>query len=341
MNGFGTILKRYLEYNKITQTNFASRLGISTKHMNEIINGNTNVSPELMIAISLLTDIDIKVIMLSEQRKEMHNYLYNRFKTEKEIKKFLDSFYINEMDKKNWLILRNKDSLEQNAIDLLKFMKIRNFDIYEKYFNSKIMYKKKDDANQKKIFLWINRCDNLTNGVEVPPYLSSKLDELFTEIKIESNKSFNKDKLIQILNKYGIILCINDALDGTKVRGCSFVKGKTPVIYLTTYFKEKSSLYFTLYHELYHIKKDYNKLINKIYIDNEDDEEKEADLFALNKMIDINIWNEIINNLSNVDSLCKKYDIPKCFVYTRLAYEKIIKYNSKEYNDNIEKIQLY
>lgn len=338
MNGFGSILKRYLEYNKITQTNFASRLGISTKHMNEIINGNTNVSPELMIAISLLTDIDIKVIMLSEQRKEMHRYLYSRFKNEKEIKEFLNSFYVNEMDKKKWLVLRNKDSLEQTAIDLLNFMKLRNFDIYEKYSDNRIMYKKKDDANQKKIFLWINRCDNLTTDLDVPEYSSAKLNDLFEEIKKESNKAFNKDNLIKIFHKYGIILCTNDALDGTKVRGCSFVKGKTPLIYLTTYFKEKSSLYFTLYHELYHIKKDYNKLINKIYID--DDSEDEADIFALDKMIDKNIWNEIINDLSNIEFLCDKYNIPKCFVYTRLAYEKKIKYNSKEYNDNVEKIVL-
>ncbi len=340
MNGFGSILKRYLEYNKITQTNFASRLGISTKHMNEIINGNTNVSPELMISISLLTDIDIKVIMLSEQRKEIHNYLYSKFKTDKEIKKFLNSFYINEMDQKKWLVLRNKESLEQNAIDLLQFMKLRNFDIYEKYFNNVIMYKKKDDANQKKIFLWINRCDNLIKDIEVCDYSSNKLNELFSEIKNESNRKFNKDNLIKIFNKYGIILCINDALDGTKVRGCSFVKGKTPVIYLTTYFKEKSSFYFTLYHELYHIKKDYNKLINKVYVDVLEDEEKQADEFALNKMIDDNIWNEIINNKLEIESICNKYRIPKCFVYTRLAYEKIIKYNSKEYNDNIEKIEI-
>lgn len=340
MHGFGSILKRYLEYHKITQTDFASRLGISTKHMNEIINGNTNVSPELMISISLLTDIDIKVIMLSEQRREMHDYLYSRFKDEKEIKKFLNSFYINEMDDKKWLDLRDKESLEQNAIDLLQFMKVRNFDIYEKYVNTRIMYKKKDDANQKKIFLWINRCDNIINDIKVPEYSSSKLNELFEKIKIESNKKFKKESLVQIFNNYGIILCINDALQGTKVRGCSFVKGKTPVIYLTTYFKEKSSLYFTLYHELYHIKKDYNKLINKIYVEHEENDEEEADYFALNKMIDNNVWIDMKNDLTNIDSLCKKNNIPKCFAYTRLAYEKIIKYNSKEYNNNIEKIEL-
>ena len=44
MQGFGSMLKDYLEFYKISQTDFAERLGISTKHMNEILSGKTNIS---------------------------------------------------------------------------------------------------------------------------------------------------------------------------------------------------------------------------------------------------------------------------------------------------------
>ncbi len=79
MNGFGSMLKDYLDYYKISQTDFADRLGISQKHMNEIINGKTKISPELMILISLLTDIDVNLIFLVEQRKGTYNKLINEF----------------------------------------------------------------------------------------------------------------------------------------------------------------------------------------------------------------------------------------------------------------------
>lgn len=338
MNGFGSILNDYLEYHKIIQTDFADRLGISKKHMNEIINGNTKLSEDLMIAISLLTDIDINLIFLVEFKKDIHNYLYSKFPSEKEIKEFLNSFYINEMNKRKWLVLKDKSSVVQNSIDLLNFMKVKNFDVYKNYVNKKILFKKRNDANIRKIYLWIRYCDNLIENTSVCEYSSKRLDDLFIDLKKESLKPFNKDRLINLLNSYGIILCIADALTGTRVRGCSMVKGNNPVIYLTTYFKEKSSLYFTLYHELCHIKTNYNKLISKIII--EDDMEKEADEFALNKMIDKKIWNEIMNNLDKKDEICKKNNIPFSFMYSRLAYEKYISYNSKEYNDNIEKINL-
>ena len=75
MNGFGSMLKDYLEYYKISQTDFADRLGISSKHMNEILNENTNISESVMLAISLITDIDINLIFYVENKKRIYEYL--------------------------------------------------------------------------------------------------------------------------------------------------------------------------------------------------------------------------------------------------------------------------
>ena len=134
---------------------------------------------------------------------------------------------------------------------------------------------------------------------------------------------------------YGIILYIEDALPGTKIRGCCKVKTNTPVIYLTKYYKEKSSFYFALYHELMHIKKDHNMLKNKIIIDND---ENEIDKLALNEMIPNNIYLEILNNQSQIKNISIENDIPLCFIYTRLAKEGIISYSSKDYLNNCERL---
>ena len=172
MISFGDVLQDYLEYYKITQTDFADRLGISHKHMNEIINGNTKLSQELMIAISLLTNIDVNYIFLVEQKRELYDYLYKRFNTEKDIKKFLNSFHINEMSKKKWIKLKDKTSVVQNALDLLYFMKLKDFDMYDEYVNKRILYKKSDSADLNKIYLWLRHCDNLVCDVNVEKYSS-------------------------------------------------------------------------------------------------------------------------------------------------------------------------
>lgn len=335
MNGFGPMLKDYLEYNKISQSDFADRLQISLKHMNEILNDNTNISEELMLAISLITDIDINLIFYVENKKRMYNYLIKKYKNQKNINDFLNSYFIKEMNKLNWIKLKDKESFTQNALDLLEYLKVSNFDNIDKYITKRIFYKKCDNADLTKIYLWIKRCDEIIMKQHVKEYNKEKFKNLLNILEIERNKKFNKDKLIKIFNDHGLYLVIEDALKGTKIRGCTMVKGNNPAIYLTTYLKEKSSFYFTLYHELAHVKTDYNSLKSKIIINN-NNEEKDRDKFALNQMINDNIYKEILNNRDKEKEICKKNNIPLSFLYSRLAYEKIIKYNSKEYLENRE-----
>lgn len=338
MQGFGSMLKDYLEFYKISQTDFADRLGISTKHMNEILSGKTNISEDLMLGISLITDIDVNLIFYVETKKRIYEYLNKTFSNEKEINKYLNSFCLNEMSKKKWITLKDSSSYTQNAIDLLDYLGISSFDNISNYLNRRILYKKKDDADINKIYLWIKRCDNKIKGKIIPRYNSNNLASLITELNTIRNNKFDEEELIKVFNKYGIYLVIEDALKGTKIRGCSMVKSNNPCIYVTKYFKEKASFYFTLYHELGHIKRDYNKLKNKIIVNNEENSEKEIDEYALNQMIPSNIWKEILENISLKEKICIKNNIPLCFLYSRLAREGIISYKSKEYNNNREKI---
>ena len=340
MYGFGSMLRDYLEFYKISQTEFAERLGVSTKHVNKIINDQADISIELMLAISLITDIDPNLILKLENQKKVNNYLLKKFKNEQNIKEFLNSFYIKEMIKLNWFKPKNITSYVQTSIDLLEYLKIKDFDVLDRYIENKVLYKKKDDANSKKVFLWIKRCDALIKNIEIPLYNKNNLPLLLEELKIERNKPFNEENIIKIFNKYGIYLVIEEALNGTKIRGCMMVKENNPAIYMTKYFKEKSSFYFALYHELAHVKTDYNKAKNKIIVYDDDlkEEEKQRDKFALNCMIEEKVWKQIIENPEGKEKLCKENKIPLCFLYTRLAYEGLISYKSKEYLSNREKI---
>ena len=260
MNGFGTILKDYLAFNKISQKDFANRLNITFKHMNELLNENTEISVDLMIAISLLTDIDANLILETENKKRMYLYLNKKFKTEDEIKKYLESFYIKEMYKLGWIDLKDKTSYITNAINLLEYLNLRNFDMFENYFENKISYNKETLTDRKQAFVWINRCDKLAIRQEVKPYNSKNLEPLFEELKKLSNKESNINDIIKIMNKSGIYLVLEEPLKNKNIKSCCQVKGTNPAIYLNKNIHDKAELYYSLYYELSHIKTEYNKL---------------------------------------------------------------------------------
>ena len=57
MISFGRYLKDYLEFHNISQSEFAIRMGITQKHMNELLNGKTNITAEMAVNIEKLTGI--------------------------------------------------------------------------------------------------------------------------------------------------------------------------------------------------------------------------------------------------------------------------------------------
>ncbi len=339
-NGIGPFLKRYMEYYNVSGVDFADSLGITPKHLSEIINKNIDISDELMLAISLITDLDISYIIKLENNKKLVRYIKSVFKEEENVKKYLDSFYFNDLVKNNWLTPTHKEDVYSNAIDLLKFFRVRNFEILNERKNN-ILYKKSDTADSNKVLLWIARCDNIARMQEPSDFKMINISDVLDFLKEERNKKIDINNMIKYFNSKGLYLVITDALKGTKIRGCSKVKRDKPAIYMTTLYKDKASFYYALYHEIGHIKKHYSKAKNKYIVDGENDLEKEADLFALENMIPSNLWNEITSSSEMKDislKISKEYNIPMCFIVSRLAKENYISYRSNFYNQYIEKI---
>ena len=185
ITGFGSVLKDYLEYHNISQVEFAESLDITPKHLNEILNKNIDMSEELMVAISLITDIDISLIINMENEKKMKIYLNQEYGDN--LSNFLKQFNINELSKKHWVEFKNKDDTYRLALDLLAFLKVRNFKAMDNIL-ANIMY----SANSSDI------CMTMVDGNILYK------DGIYTTIDIEKvifNANRIRDEKLRILNK--------------------------------------------------------------------------------------------------------------------------------------------
>lgn len=215
ITGFGSILKDYLEFYNISQVEFAERIDITPKHLNEIINKNIDMSLELMFAISVITDIDINLIVKIENDKKIKEYLYKEYGDN--LKSFLKNFHLTELEKRNWIKLKNKDDDYRTAIDLLEFLKVKNFNAMNNILNN-VMYKKKDDADKIKVLLWISRCNNIAMKQEVSDFNINNFNLILDYLKEERLKPFNYEKIKEKFNSLGFYFVIEDALKVSKVR---------------------------------------------------------------------------------------------------------------------------
>ena len=333
MLGFSKYLKEYLEYNNISQTDFASRLGITQKHMNELLNGKISITLERAAQIYHLTGIPIDFIINAENRKYVTEYLLKKYGNEKNVQDMIKKeFFINELIKRNWVNFKDTTNSIQNYMDLVDFLKVTNLEALN-MVQEKTLFKKTGE-NINKLSLWIARCDELAKNQTVKAYVPVAFNFLIEDLKKEAYNEFSIEKIQTILNNYGIFFVVEKALPGTKVRGCFKVKGKNPAIYITQNYTGKDSFYFELFHELGHCKSDYNEAKNKIIVDGNEKQEQRADNFALNTMIDKDLWSSIESDYSedNLLKISSKNKIPMSFIVGRLAKCNKIKYTSTLYN---------
>lgn len=337
---FGKYLKDYLEFHNISQSEFALRMGITQKHINELLNGKANITLEMAANIERLTGIDSSFIINVENTKKLKEGILDQYGDIKNVKKVLSEEYcINELKKISWVNFRDETDSLQMCIDILDFLKIKDFSVLSK-LEEQVLFKKTGN-NFNKLALWIAHCDEVVKEQVVSDYNSYNLLFLVKDLKDYAySNGINVEEIMKILNSYGIYFAVEKAITGTKVRGCFKVKGKKPAIYITDNYAGKDSFFFELFHELGHCKSDYNEGKSKVIIDGSEEKEKKADDFALKMMIDDDVWKQILEanlNEKSIKEISKKNKIPMSFIVGRLAKNKNISYTNKLYREYYQK----
>ena len=330
MNKFGKELGEYIDFINVSKKEFASRISTSQKNLIDIINGDVELSQDMICKISLVTDIPVSYIENVE----------NSFRVNKSIDLFLKNHNLKLNDYIKKYSLKNSkmkyeidiiDSRDNYSImrDIMRYLRISNLEqLYIE--NNSIFYKSKNDKLEL-LALWLERCYKLALKQNVGIYESKNIDFLVSYIKkMASNNIIDEEKLISVFNANGIFLVIEDDLPGSKVRGAFKVLNNKPAIYLTRKHKRIADIYFALLHELAHLKSDYSRAksgsIVSYEIEENVDYEKRADKQAFNWMIDDKIYNNLKYNYDNIPEC-----VVKSFLVYRLARDGIISYKSKLY----------
>lgn len=335
MNKFGSELGEYLEFSHITLKEFAERINTTPKNLNDIIKGRIELSQNMIYNISFVTSIPVSYIENVEFNFKMDKLIQSFLdKNNITIKEFINRFSYKEFSKSYNYQFRDERDDFTIAKDILKYLRISNPEsIYKD--DSPIFYKSKNDKPEL-LSLWLERCYKIALKQNVLEYKKDNIQDLVKIILNQADKNiFNPDFLIKSFNEKGIYLVIENDLEGSKIRGAFKMLNDKPAIFITKKHKRIADIYFALLHELAHCKSDFNRAKNGSLIsimdqkDNEDYELK-ADMQAFNWMVNDTKYDNIKLNLSEISNP----NVVKSFLVYRLAYDKLISYSSKLYQDN-------
>lgn len=350
----GKIIKEYLEQYQISQKNLSSRLGISEKHISNLLNGKSRLTEEVAIQLeNIFTNIPASYWLNYECK-------YREFLMRESLKNNLSSLNLNEIARRFKFkeVFSGLDwSIEKQALEMLKLLGISDYANFESTYSELTANFMEDGGELESIVIWLNLC---SEEAEIQNVISDdttfnqkdfrKKLALFKQLAQSDSPDAILKNARKLLNSSGVYLVVYPAITNCKVRGAlTTYKGK-PAIYLSGRFKTHDHIWFALMHEIGHLLLHFNLRDTLISYDDDADidsnvklKEEEANSFARDFFIDSTIYSNFINlndfSEKNIRQLAVSQKILPGIAVARLQHDRHLP-NSK-LNHLKSKINLY
>lgn len=332
----GNIIKEYLAEYGVSQKELAVRANVSEKHVSNVLNSNCRLTEEFALKLEkILVGVPASYWLNYESKyrermaREEEILRINRW----DLKNLAKRFKFNE-------IFQGMDlSLAEQALEMLKLLKISDYDNFDAVYGNLSVDFMEDGGEKEAIAIWLNLCEaeiEIQNrDLKEIPYCEKELERCLPNFKILSNNPVTELSISscrKLCNKIGIYLVFCPPITNSRVRGALTTYKNHPAIYLSGRFKSHTHIWFAFMHEIGHLLLHYKK--NDTFIsmeDSADSREEEANKFAQDFFIDVNDYNVFIGghmySAKGIQAFAKKQNTLPMFVVARLQHDGEIKYN--------------
>lgn len=336
----GNIIKEYLEEYGITQKDLAERINSSEKHISNVMKGKNRLTEEFALKLEKVIGGVPASYWLNYEAK------YREQVAREEEMAIVSKWNLQEIAKRFHFreVFKGLDiSLVQQAIEMLKLLKISDFKNFDSVYSKVSVDFMEDGGEKEAIAIWLNMCEaeiEIQNDeIDTVQYKECKVKENLKKFKLLSNNNKTESSINscrKLCNRLGIYLVFCEAVTNSKVRGALTTYKNHPAIYISGRYKSHSNTWFALIHEIGHLLLHYNK--NDVIVSFEDDDsakEKEANRFARDFFINQNDYNGFCDkgeiSAETIRQFAKDQGTIPEIVVARLQHDKKIGYNEYKY----------
>lgn len=311
-----------LKSKEMTQKEFALRVGVSPKHITEIINWKSNISPDVASKFEKVLGISASFWNNLQKSYDEDKVLQQEavlLKKEREVVKNYTCYNL----LKKYNLVKDTKKREEKLKSLHRFFSISSLKLLPNLPVMAFRKNDKNDVSEENFRSWIRVWEIVADKIDISSYSSKKLENILPQLKLLTQKDqVDIKQLESIFAEIGILFVFVEKFEKVPVVWIARKYKGSPMIQISDRWKKTDIFWFTLFHEIGHILHHYDKL-GDMFIDYENNEkskmEKEADDFAQNTLIDQKIY----KNWSALpfDTLCNNLWVWKSIVAWRLAHD--------------------
>lgn len=298
-------IKEELEARNWSQVELAEIIGRHPKVVNDVITGKRLITPEIAMAFGAAFGTSAQYWMNLESAYQLW-HAQDADNTISRRSRLYQIAPIKEMIKRHWL--EKSERIEVLEQRVAKFFGINSInDPFS--FPCAPRRRGKQEITPAQ-WAWIFRAQQLSRAVDAKPFTAGSFKEGLGKLKNILHSVDEVRHVPRILAESGIRLIVLEQLPHTKIDGITFwLNERSPVIALSMRYDRIDWFWYTLSHELGHVKRK-DGLKHEIRLDTElvgnidalseprPEAEREADVFASNFLINKSDLDDFIMRIS-------------------------------------------
>jgi HTH-type transcriptional regulator / antitoxin HigA len=333
----GETIADILEEREWKQTDFAERMGQSTKHINLLLNGKAAITEETALKLESVLGSTASFWLNREAQYRESLARQDEMKNLTSWIPWMERFPIKELMENEIITPRRNDKTQKPFIvkELLQFFGVASPDGWKsRYVGMEVAFRRTriEQSDICAISSWIRRGEMIAEKRDGPSFDRTKFEKSLKIIRTFTKLPASKfdSQLRTLCFDSGVALILVPAIPKAHVSGVArWLNPHKPLIQLSLYGKTNDRFWFTFFHEAAHILMHDKK---EVFLDEFDGnrldsaEENQADKYAR----DILIPPEYFANLSSltekrsVRSFADKIGIHPGIVVGRLQHEGIV-----------------
>ena len=333
----GRIIAEELSREGMTQKSLCERMGITEKHLSQIINGEASITVETSLLLENALGGSASFWINLEKNYQETQARIEKISLIKEEISILPKYPYLELVKRGYV--EQTTNKEKRIENLWKFFGVNSLSFVPT--TEGVAFRKKNEVSIKSesIAAWL-RCGEIEAKKQIlPEYSETKLKGMMSILKLLSTKKPEEYsvEVIKRLNEVGIALIYIAHFPGSGVSGAVRWINNKPVIQLSLYYSWADIFWFNLYHELGHLvlhgKKEKFIEFDKKELALSKDKEDEADKFASDELIMPKSYSQFIKNnpiisTNSIIEFAKSLKIHPGIVAGRLCHDQKVNWNA-------------
>jgi len=253
----GEFLKDELEARNWTQVDLAKITGKSARLINEVINVKRSVTPDTAKSFAAAFGTSAELWMNLESSWQL-SLLGKKDVDIRRRAALYDKFPISRLVQRGWI--PETDSIDVLESNVFGFFGIKSVD--ERPQLAANFRRSNDDNPLNPIQLtWFYRSYRLAERMPASDFRPSDIDECISELKQLMGYPESTREIPKLLAQYGIRFVVVEQLAASKIDGvCFWLNDNSPVISVSLRIGRVDNFWFTLMHEISHLKhRDYRE----------------------------------------------------------------------------------